>query len=190
MEDDDEDLMEGKDSTHKVKYSKSNDTYQVWLGDEIVTDFATEEKANAEAKRLNALQDAKRIDKAQMKEDLDLGHQDNEPGMLKGDLYKIGKYSMELYQMMDNLENMGGEVDFPHWWQSKIITAKNMISGAKHYLEFELKEPQIDAMVDVADEEGAIGESQIKAENKGDSSKKASVAKEIASRLAEKLKSK
>ena len=63
MEDDDEDLMEGKDSTHKVKYSKSNDTYQVWLGDEIVTDFATEEKANAEAKRLNALQDGKRVDK-------------------------------------------------------------------------------------------------------------------------------
>jgi len=95
---------------------------------------------------------------ADLKEDLDLGHQDNEPGMLKGDLYKIGKYSMELYQMMDNLENMGGEVDFPHWWQSKIITAKNMISGAKHYLEFELKEPQIDAMVDVADEEDVIDE--------------------------------
>ena len=81
-------------------------------------------------------------------EDLDLGHQDNEPGMLKGDLYKIGKYSMELYQMMDDLEGQG-EVDFPHWWQSKIVTAKNMISGAKHYLDFELKEPQIDAMVDV-----------------------------------------
>ena len=147
MEDDDEDLMEGKDSTHKVKYSKSNDTYQVWLGDEIVTDFATEEKANAEAKRLNALQDAKRIDKAQMQEDMDLGHQDNEPGMLKGDLYKIGKYAMELYKMMDGLEGMG-EVDLPHWWQSKITTAKNMISGAKHYLDFELKEPQIDATLE------------------------------------------
>ena len=81
-------------------------------------------------------------------EDIDLGHEDNEPGMLKGDLYKIGKYSMELYKMMDNLENMGGEVDFPHWWQSKITTAKNMISGAKHYLDFELKEPAIDAVVD------------------------------------------
>ena len=80
-------------------------------------------------------------------EDIDLGHQDNEPGMLKGDLYKIGKYSMELYQMMDDLEGQG-EVDFPHWWQSKIVTAKNMISGAKHYLEFELKEPAIDAVVD------------------------------------------
>ena len=86
-------------------------------------------------------------DEDMMQEDLDLGHQDNEPGMLKGDLYKIGKYSMELYQMMDDLEGQG-EVDFPHWWQSKIITAKNMISGAKHYLDFELKEPAIDAVVD------------------------------------------
>ena len=82
-----------------------------------------------------------------LSEDIDLGHEDNEPGMLKGDLYKIGKYSMELYQMMDDLEGQG-EVDFPHWWQSKIITAKNMISGAKHYLDFELKEPAIDAVVD------------------------------------------
>jgi len=91
-------------------------------------------------------------------EDLDLGHQDNEPGMLKGDLYKIGKYSMELYQMMDDLEDIDGEVDLPHWWQSKVTTAKNMISGAKHYLEFELKEPAIDAMVteDSLDDEAKV----------------------------------
>jgi len=53
--------------------------------------------------------------------------------------------------MMDALEGQG-EVDFPAWWQSKITTAKNMISGAKHYLEFELKEPTIDAMVDGIDD--------------------------------------
>ena len=53
---------------------------------------------------------------------------------------------------MDDLEDMG-EVDFPAWWQSKITTAKNMISGAKHYLEFELKEPEIDAIVDMATNE-------------------------------------
>ena len=34
-----ENLNEDIDLDHKVKYSKSNDTYQVWLGDEIVTDF-------------------------------------------------------------------------------------------------------------------------------------------------------
>lgn len=85
-------------------------------------------------------------------EDLDLGHEDNEPHMLKADLYKIGKYAMELYQIMDQFEGKG-EVDLPAWWQNKINTAKNMISSAKHYLEFELKEPQIDAMVGVAQSE-------------------------------------
>jgi hypothetical protein len=88
-------------------------------------------------------------------EDLDLGHQDNEPHMLKGDLYRIGKYAMELYQMVDQFEGMG-EVDFPHWWQSKIIKAKEMISSAKHYLDFETKEPEIDAMVGAIDMSGAL----------------------------------
>jgi hypothetical protein len=96
-------------------------------------------------------------DEDMIQEDMDLGHQDNEPHMLKGDLYRIGKYAMELYQMVDEFEGKG-EVDFPHWWQSKIIKAKDYLVGAKHYLDFELKEPQIDAMVDVAAEEEAIDE--------------------------------
>ena len=107
-----------------------------------------------------AAQDKKKM---QM-EDLDLGHQDNEPHMIKAELAQIGKYAMELYKMVDQFEGPQ-EVDFPAWWQSKITTAKNMISSAKHYLEFELEEPKIDAMVDVASEEGAIDEmskSQIK----------------------------
>ena len=91
--------------------------------------------------------------------DLDLGHQDNEPHMLKADLYRIGKYAMELYQMVDGFEGQG-EVDFPHWWQSKIIKSKDALVGAKHYLDFELKEPQIDAMVDVAQEEDVIDEAK------------------------------
>jgi hypothetical protein len=81
----------------------------------------------------------------ELDEDLDLGHEDNEPHMLKADLYRIGKYAMELYQMMDEFEGKG-EVDFPHWWQSKIINAKSNLVGAKHYLDFEVKEPAIDAM--------------------------------------------
>jgi hypothetical protein len=95
--------------------------------------------------------------KGKLEEDLDLGHTDNEPHMLKADLYRIGKYSMELYKMVDKFDN-GQEVDFPHWWQSKIIKAKDMLISAKHYLDFELKKPQIDTMVDVASEEGAIDE--------------------------------
>jgi hypothetical protein len=87
-----------------------------------------------------------------MNEDIDLGHEDNEPHMLKADLYRIGKYAMELYQMVDEFEGKG-EVDFPHWWQSKIINAKSNLVGAKHYLDFEIKEPAIDAMVGVASDE-------------------------------------
>ena len=88
-------------------------------------------------------------------EDLDLGHEDDEPHMIKSELYRIGKYAMELYQMVDQFEGEG-EVDFPAWWQAKITTAKNMVSSAKHYLEFELKEPEIDAMVGVATGEDII----------------------------------
>ena len=93
--------------------------------------------------------------KGKVGEDLDLGHEDNEPHMIKGELYRIGKYAMELYQMVDQFEGKG-EVDFPAWWQAKITTAKNMVSSAKHYLEFELREPEIDAMVGVAAVEDII----------------------------------
>ena len=59
-----EELTKGSQN-HIVKYSKPNNTYQVWLGDKIVTDFATKEKANAKAKDLNDLQSVKDVDAAQ-----------------------------------------------------------------------------------------------------------------------------
>ena len=82
-----------------------------------------------------------------VKEDLDLGHEDNEPSMIKGDLYQIGKAAMKLYKTLDQFDNMG-EVDLPSWWQSKIFKAKEAVVGAQEYLDFELNEPQIDAVVD------------------------------------------
>jgi len=94
-----------------------------------------------------------------LKEDIDLGHEDDEPHMIKSELYQIGKYAMKLYAILEELEETGEEIDFPAWWQSKITTAKNMMSGAKHYLDFELKEPAIDAAVDaLTGEEPHIGE--------------------------------
>ena len=118
-------------------------------------------------------------DEDMMQEDLDLGHQDNEPHMLKADLYRIGKYAMELYQMVDGFEGKG-EVDFPHWWQSKIVKSKDALVGAKHYLDFEINEPQIDAMVDVASEEDVI---DVDVEEKPSTLS-------IAEKLAKQLKSK
>jgi hypothetical protein len=119
-------------------------------------------------------------------EDMDLGHEDDEPNMIKADLYQIGKYAMKLYKMVDQFDN-GQEVDFPHWWQSKIITAKNMISSAKHYLEFELKEPELNAMVDVASEEGAIDEKfASKAQQKYLYATNPKVAEKLGSKMAKK----
>jgi hypothetical protein len=113
-------------------------------------------------------------------EDLDLGHEDDEPHMLKSDLYHIGKYAMNLYQMVDQFEGKG-EVDFPHWWQSKIIKAKEMMSSAKHYLDFELKEPEIDAAVDVIDASDALNSTGMEINEKR--------TKTLAERIAKQLKS-
>ena len=131
-----------------VKYSKSNDTYQVWEGDTLVTDFATKERAKAEAKRLNILQDIEKMNKAQVGEDLDVGHQDDEPGMLKSDVYRIAKMASMLYQQLNSYDNMG-EVDFPHWWQAKIIKAYDYLQSAYGYLDGEEKVAQIDSMINV-----------------------------------------
>jgi hypothetical protein len=82
----------------------------------------------------------------ELDEDLDLGHQDDEPHMVKGELYKIAQNALALYKAIEPFDNSDQEVDFPSWWQSKITTACNMLDSAKSYLEFELNEPQIDAI--------------------------------------------
>ena len=84
----------------------------------------------------------------ELDEDLDLGHQDDEPHMIKGELYKIAQNAMALYNMLKPFDKSEQEVDLPAWWQSKITKACTMLGSAKNYLEFELKEPQIDNMVD------------------------------------------
>jgi hypothetical protein len=105
--------------------------------------------------------DADLIADEPISEDLDLGHTDNEPHMIKAELAHIAKYAMELYRMVDQFEGPQ-EVDFPGWWQSKITTARNMISSAKHYLEFELEEPKLDALAGVTDQEDMIDEKMSK----------------------------
>jgi hypothetical protein len=79
-------------------------------------------------------------------EDLDVGHQDNEPGMLKSDVYRIAKMASMLYKQLDTYEK-AGEVDFPHWWQAKIIKAYDYLQAAYGYLDGEEKTNQIDNTV-------------------------------------------
>ena len=72
-------------------------------------------------------------------EDVDIGHQDDEPGMLRADLSVIERYADELGDIMKQFEESGKEIDLPHWWQTKIIKAKDYLVGAKHYLRAELE---------------------------------------------------
>lgn len=82
----------------------------------------------------------------QLSEDLDVGHQDNEPQMLKSDVYRIAKMASMIYKQLVSYDNMG-EVDFPHWWQAKIIKAYDYLQAAYGYLDGEEKVVQIDAML-------------------------------------------
>ncbi len=78
--------------------------------------------------------------------DLDLGHQDDEPHMLKKEVYDIAVYAAKLYKQLKKYDAMENEVDFPHWWQRKVTLAREYMSKAQHYLEFEEKEPMIDQL--------------------------------------------
>ena len=78
--------------------------------------------------------------------DLDVGHQDDEPSMLKNDVYDIAVYAAKLYKQLHKYDQSDGEVDFPHWWQGKVIKAREFISAAQHYLEAEEKQPAIDQL--------------------------------------------
>ena len=62
--------------------------------------------------------------------------------MLQGDLYEIGKASMEIYVMLDDMEGEG-EVDLPSWWQSKVYKAKKQSLGLLNTLILNLKNQQL-----------------------------------------------
>ena len=85
-------------------------------------------------------------------EDLDVGHQDDEPGMLKSELARAGKMIQMLYRAIDKYDDQG-EVDFPQWWQKKIIKANSMLDSAFDYLDGQESVAKIDAMIDTINEE-------------------------------------
>lgn len=78
--------------------------------------------------------------------DLDVGHQDDEPNMLLKDVYDIAQYAAKLHKALVKYDQFDGEVDFPQWWQKKVILARDYISAAQHYLEAEEKQPALDQL--------------------------------------------
>ena len=79
-------------------------------------------------------------------EDLDVGHVDDEPGMLKSELARAGKMVQMLYRAIDKYDGKG-EVDFPQWWQKKIIQANSMLDSAFDYLDGKENVAKIDSVI-------------------------------------------
>ena len=79
-------------------------------------------------------------------EDLDVGHQDDEPNMLKKTLYRSAKMASMLYKELDKFDKFPTEVDFPNWWQAKIIKANDYLTAAFDYLDGEQQTAKMDAM--------------------------------------------
>lgn len=169
----------------KKHFESNSDFYPEDVNDEFRSfQFKVEDQADADSTEYYLTQELEgttdlqgyyfSMEPSSLSEDIDLGHKDNEPHMIKGDLYQIGKYAMELYAALEEIEETGAEVDFPAWWQSKITVAKENMDGAKHYLEFELAEPAVDAFIDKAtgeephmgEPEAPMMEAEISAEEK------------------------
>ena len=79
-------------------------------------------------------------------EDTDVGHQDDEPSMLGASAMETAEYAAKLVKKLQRYDQHDGEVDFPNWWQKKLILARDYISAAYHYLDSEEKQPAIDQL--------------------------------------------
>ena len=79
-------------------------------------------------------------------EDTDVGHQDDEPNMLKKTLYRSAKMASMLYKELDKFDKFPTEVDFPNWWQAKLIKANDYLNSAFDYLDGEQQTAKMDAM--------------------------------------------
>ena len=79
-------------------------------------------------------------------EDADVGHQDDEPSMLSATARETAEYSAKLLKKLQAYDQHDGEVDFPNWWQSKLILAREYMSSAFHYLDSEEKQPALDQL--------------------------------------------
>ena len=85
----------GSGKMHKVTIKKDlkvdEDLESGQYGDPKVGNYDITSQSDNEASDIEALA------AAGLEEDIDIGHEDNEPGMLQGDLYEIGKASMEVH---------------------------------------------------------------------------------------------
>jgi len=73
-------------------------------------------------------------------EDKDIGHQDDEPNMLRSTTLELMEYSKKLHDALKKYDDSSEEVDFPNWWQSKLIISKEYLQKKKEENEQKEKE--------------------------------------------------
>ena len=125
------------------------------------------DQAYAELINVLALIEKDREENKFVNEDIDIGHQDDEPGMLKNELTRTAKMAAMLYKKIKAYGDTGAEVDFPQWWQSNIIKAKDYLQGAFDYLDGEENVAKIDATMDALKIEEKDPLDVVVAEKKG-----------------------
>ena len=65
-----------------------------------------------------------------------MNYNDYEGRMAKQNLFKLHKYSKELFEMIHDYQEMES------WVQEKIAKAADYIGSVKHYLEYEMEHPE------------------------------------------------
>ena len=140
-----------KKAIHKYSAPKNEDAEEVINTDD---DFEREQLAQLATRNEDAEEDAKNDadyeagwnDDPRQDEDLDVGHQDDEPSMLGASALETAEYAAKLYKKLQRYDQQDGEVDFPNWWQKKLILARDYMSAAYHYLDSEEKQPALDQL--------------------------------------------
>ena len=111
--------------------------------DPSVAPQAVAPQENKDLNRIRKLAGMEEVREDSVEKDI-IGHVDAEADMIRKELFKMGKYSVELYRMLDKVPNG----DFPHWWQAKLVKAGEYVADAKHYLEAELYAPEEESPLD------------------------------------------
>ena len=118
---------------------KKQDYDQVYFKDNDLNKVKKHmKKMGSKYGKMNLIQ-VKPNGKMSLVEDTDIGHQDDEPNMLKSTALEIMEYGKKLYDKLDYYDDMNNEVDFPTWWQAKLIISKEYLQKAYHYLDSEEK---------------------------------------------------
>ena len=125
-----ENMLDGRDDLDE-KYNYDREDGDGHLGTNTDADFEREMLAQLAARN----------------EDLDVGHQDDEPNMLKKKMYRAAKMASMLYKELDKFDSLPNEVDFPDWWQSKLTKAADYLNSAFDYLDGEQQTAKLDKVV-------------------------------------------